>query len=131
MNVRAPVYAAFTLGAMLVLVLTSAINASEDPHGIGYDGRDWKSMPESVKLTYVAGFLAGAATMEAIERHRMNPKVSIDAAVAELVEQHAAVFPFGVNVYKARLEDYYYYRDKRTTKIYRALLDENTRMRTR
>lgn len=127
---RAAVCAACALAAMLVLVLASAIDAFEDPHGIGYDGRDWKGMPESAKLTYVAGFLAGAATIEAIERHRTNPKVSVDAAVAELVEQHTAVFPFGVNVYKARLEDYYYYRDKQTTKIYRALLDENTRMRT-
>lgn len=127
---RAAVYAACALEVMLVLVLTSTTNAFEDPHGIGYDGRDWEGMPESVKLTYLAGFLAGAATMEAIERHRINPKISVDAAVAELVEQHTAVFPFGVNVYKARLEDYYYYRDKRTTKIYRALVDENTRMRT-
>lgn len=128
---RPTVHAACVLGAALILVLASATNAFEDPHGVGYDGRDWAAMPEQAKLTYIAGFLAGAATMEAIERRRANPKVSIDASIARIVDEHTGAFPFGVNVYKARLEDFYYYRDKRTTKIYRALMDENTRLRTR
>jgi hypothetical protein len=128
---RSKVCGACALGAALVLGLGSATNAFEDPHGAGYDGRDWEAMPQAAKLTYIAGFLAGAATMEAMERHRVNPKVSFDAAMAAIVEQHTGAFPFGVNVYKARLDDFYYYRDKRTIKVYRALVDENTRLRSR
>jgi hypothetical protein len=124
------VYAACALAVTLVFVLAPATTAFEDPHGVGYDGRDWEGMSEPAKLTYIAGFLAGTAAMEAIERHRVNPKVSVDAAIAGIVEQHTGAFPFGVNVYKARLDDFYFYRDKRTTKIYRALMDENTRLRT-
>jgi len=124
-------YAACAVAGALVLVLASATAAFEDPHGVGYDGRDWHAMPEQAKLTYIAGFLAGTAAMEAIERHRLNPKVSVDAAVAAIVQGHTGAFPFGVNVYKARLDDYYYYRDRRTTAIYRALVDENARLRKR
>jgi hypothetical protein len=128
--VRGTVYAACALAVTIVLSLTAATNAFEDPHGVGYDGRDWKAMTEPAKLAYLAGFLAGAAAMEAMERHRANPKVSVDAAVSDIAQEHTGAFPFGVNVYKARLEDFYFYQDKRTTKIYRALVEENTRLRT-
>jgi hypothetical protein len=127
--VRGTVFGGCALAAALILILVSATNAFEDPHGVGYDGRDWAAMPEASKMTYVAGFLAGAATMEAMERHRANPKVSVDAAITDIVEQHTGAFPYGTNVYMARLDDFYYYRDKRITKIYRALVDENTRLR--
>jgi len=117
------------LGVVLVLATASAAVAFEDPHGIGYDGRDWKAMPEPAKLAYVAGFLAGAATQQAVAVHEAHPKVSVDAALSQLARSHAGTFPFGVNVYKNNLDDYYYYRNNLSTTISRALLDENARMR--
>jgi len=119
---------AWVLGATLVLVMVSATAAFEDPHGIGYEGHDWEAMPEAARLAYVAGFLAGTVTQQAVERHRANPKVSVDAAVSEITRSHTGMFPFGVNVYKNDLDDYYFYRNNRPTKIYQALLDENARM---
>jgi len=116
------------LGAALVLVMVSATAAFEDPHGVGYNGRDWEAMPDAARLAYVAGFLAGTATQQAVERHRANPKVSVDAAVSEIIRSHTGTFPFGVNVYKNDLHDYYFYRNNLPTKIYQALLDENAKM---
>ncbi len=121
-------HGAWVLGAALVLVMASATAAFEDPHGVGYDGRDWKAMPEQAKLAYIAGFLAGAVTQQAVERHRASPKVSVDAAVSEIIRTHTGTFPFGVNVYKNNLDDYYFYQNNLPTKIYHALLDENAQM---
>lgn len=118
----------FILGAALVLVAVTAAAAFEDPHGIGYDGRDWKAMPDAARVAYIAGFLAGSATQQAVAMHRANPKVSVDAAVSQIIHSHTGTFPFGVNVYKARLEDYYFYTNNRPTKIYRAVVDENAHL---
>ena len=35
--------------AVLVLVMISPTAAFEDPHGIGYDGRDWEAMPDAAR----------------------------------------------------------------------------------
>lgn len=109
------------------LVMVSATAAVEDPHGVGYDGRDWEAMPEAARLAYVAGFLAGATTQQAVERHRANARVSVDVAVSEIVRSHTGTFPFGVNVYASDLQDYYF-RYTLPTKIYQAMLDENAKM---
>jgi len=116
-------------GAVLVMALAmvSATAAVEDPHGIGYDGRDWEAMPQAARLAYVAGFLAGATTQQGVERHRANPRVSVDAAVSEIVRSHTSTFPFGVNVYASDLQDYYF-RYTLSTKVYQAMLDENAKM---
>lgn len=114
--------------AGLILVGAAAATGFEDPHGIGYDGRDWKAMTEQAKLAYVAGFLAGALAQQALERHRLNPQVSVDAAVAEITRAHGASFPLGTGVYKNVLDDYYFYRNNLPTKIYRALIDRNAEM---
>ena len=116
-------------GAVLVMALAmvSAAAAVEDPHGIGYDGRDWEAMPQAARLAYVAGFLAGATTQQAVERHRANARLSVDAAVSEIIRSHTGTFPFGVNVYASDLQDFYF-RTTRSTKVYQAMLDENAKM---
>lgn len=102
--------------------------AVEDPHGVGYDGHDWRAMSEQARLAYIAGFLAGAVTQQALDRHRANPRLSVDASVAEILRTHAGTFPFGVAVYKNDLDDYYFYRTNLSVRIYRALLNENAGM---
>jgi hypothetical protein len=120
-----------TLIAALLAVLAITWNAAavEDPHGAGYDGRDWRSMAEDAKLAYIAGFLAGSAAAQAVDLHRKNPKLSVDAAVAQILAQHSGTFPFTVNVYKNRLDDYYFDPNNRRDKIYQALLRETTTLR--
>jgi hypothetical protein len=112
----------------MVLALVASGAAFEDPHGIGYDGHDWKVMSEQAKLAYIAGFLAGTATQQAIAARRANPKISIDAAVSGIVRAHTGTFPFGVSVYKNDLDDYYFYSNNLSTKIYSALIGENAGM---
>ena len=116
-------------GAVMVMALAmvSSTAAIEDPHGVGYDGRDWEAMPQAARLAYVAGFLAGATTQQAVERHRANARLSVDAAVSEIIRSHTGTFPFGVNVYASDLQDYYF-RSILSTKVYQAMLDENAKM---
>jgi hypothetical protein len=85
-------------------------------------------MPEQARLAYIAGFLAGAVTQQALDRHRANPRVSVDAAVAEILRTHSGTFPFGVAVYKNDLDDFYFYRTNLPVRIYRALINENAGM---
>ncbi len=120
---------AWVIGAALVLAFVSTTTAFEDPHGVGYDGRDWRAMTEQARLAYIAGFLAGTVTQQAVDRHRGNPKIPVDAAVSEIMRTHTGTFPFGVSVYKNDLDDYYFYQNNLPTRIYRALLDENAEMR--
>ena len=112
-----------------VLAITCNAAAVEDPHGVGYDGRDWRTMSEEAKLAYIAGFLAGSAADQAVRVHQKNPKLSVDAALAQLLAQHSGTFPFTVNVYKNRLDDYYFDPASRRDKIYRALLRETDTLR--
>lgn len=87
------------VGLALLLVVATPVPsgmAVEDPHGIGYDGHDWRAMSDQARLAYIAGFLAGAVTQQAVERHRTTPRVSVDAAVAEILRTHSGTFPFGV-----------------------------------
>ena len=112
-----------------VVAIAWSAAAIEDPHGLGYDGRDWRSMTEDAKLAYVAGFLAGSAVEQAVRVHRANPKLSVDAAIAQILARHAGTFPFAVNVYKNRLDDYYFDPDTRRDRIYRALLRETDTLR--
>ncbi len=116
------------LAAGLILAAAVAAAGFDDPHGVGYDGRDWKAMSEQAKRAYIAGFLAGAVAQQAIDRHRVAPRVSIDAAVSEIARTHRATFPFGANVYANVLDDYYYYDNNLAIKIYRALIDRNAEM---
>jgi hypothetical protein len=119
---------ALIVAASLILAGAVAAGGFEDPHGIGYDGRDWKAMSEQAKLAYVAGFLAGALAQQALDRHRLDPRVSVDAAVSEIAHAHSATFPLGSGVYKNVLDDYYFYRNNLPTKIYHALIERNTQM---
>jgi hypothetical protein len=120
---------AWMVAVAALLMAAASAAAVEDPHGIGYDGRDWKAMSEQARLAFVAGFLAGAATEQAVEQNRRHPKISVDAAVSEILQTHTGTFPYGTNVYKNDLDDYYFYTNNLSVRLYRALLNENATMR--
>ena len=114
--------------AAVILAAAVAAVGVEDPHGIGYDGRDWTAMSEQAKRAYVAGFLAGAIAQQALESRRRATGASVEAAVAGITRTHSATFPFGASVYKTVLDDYYFYRNNLPVRIYRALIERNTAM---
>lgn len=66
-----------------------------------YDGHAWRKLSEGEKLALLSGFLIGEASEQGAER-RLR-------------------FPFAPSVYKARLEDFYYYQDRREIPLSRAL----------
>lgn len=119
---------ASVLAAAFILAAAAAALGVDDPHGIGYDGRDWTAMSEQAKRAYVAGFLAGAIAQQALDSRR-GASGAVEAAVADITRTHRATFPFGASVYKTVLDDYYFYRNNLPVRIYRALIERNTEMR--
>jgi len=65
------------------------------------DGTDWKAMAEAEKMAFLRGVIAGARL--------------------ETAGAAAPPLRFTPNVYKARLEDFYFYADRRPTPIVEAL----------
>lgn len=77
------------------------VTAKETKSLFAYDGHAWRKLSEAEKLALLSGFLIGEAPEQGEER-RLR-------------------FPFAPNVYKARLEDFYHYQDRREIPLYRAL----------
>jgi hypothetical protein len=82
------------------------------------DGHDWKAMTEPQKLAYLTGVIAGAATARV---GALEPDPAVAARAAELRRAGQLLFNYAPNVYKARLEDFYFYADRRSVPIVRAL----------
>src|SRR2546426_12145793 len=90
----------WVLGGALMLVIIATAAGFEDPHGVGYDGRGWKAISEQAKLAYVAGFLAGAATQQAVAMPPGNPQGTVDAGKAESPRPRTGTVPFRVGDFK-------------------------------
>lgn len=80
---------------------SGAGGAQETKSLFAYDGHAWRKLSEGEKLALLSGFLTGQAPEQGKER-RLR-------------------FPFAPNVYKARLEDFYHYQDRREIPLSRAL----------
>ena len=83
---------------LLLLAPAAAAQRARAPWRL--DGTDWKAMAEGEKMAFLRGVIAGTR---------------LEAAPA------APPLRFGPNVYKARLEDFYFYTDRRSTPIVEAL----------
>lgn len=89
--------------ALLALAATASAQRARAPWEL--DGSDWKAMAETDKMAFLRGVIAGAAVDDAPGDRPPTPRLR-----------------FAPNVYKARLEDYYFYTDRVSTPIVRSLL---------
>jgi len=99
-----------------------------EPEWLRADGRTWDQLDPQGKQAYLAGFLAGTAAGTALAAGAPD-----SAALVERVHGQVATglaFPFASNVYAARLEDYYFYEDRRVRPIWFALWEVNQQLRT-
>ncbi len=111
----------------LALGLTAALGvagpvAPQAPLGLfAVDGYAWRALAEPEKLALLQGFLAGAGFEAGMALSPTEDGPSPEALEA-MRRQGRLRFPYAPNVYKARLEDFYYYQDRRSMPLYRALL---------
>jgi hypothetical protein len=109
------------LGLLLVLVALGAGGGAQESTSLfAHDGHAWRRLDEGEKLALLTGFLIGAALEQGLSvsaEAPMSPPVFLES----LRKDRRLRFPFAPSVYKARLEDFYYYQDRLDIPLYRAL----------
>jgi hypothetical protein len=119
------------LGAAAIAVAAGAFfvgraqAAAERPPFLATDGSDWAAMGEKEKLALLRGFLIGAAYAEKGRGKHVSPD-----ALEALRQQGQLRFVFVPELYKARLEDLYFYKDQRPVPVYEALRRIEAQIRT-
>ncbi|MGH7321486.1 MAG: hypothetical protein ACRELA_17935 [Candidatus Rokuibacteriota bacterium] len=108
-----------SLIALLVLA-ADALRADVPKSFLAHDGHAWRALSEGEKLALLTGFLIGGAFEHGI---RLAPGEAGPAAeTLEAMRQEGRLrFPYTPAVYKARIEDFYFYQDRLPVPLYRAL----------
>lgn len=98
-----------------------------EPAWLKLDGQDWRRLSPEAKQAYLAGFLAGAATAEAIDAGTADSaglRQSLDS-----LSRTGFRFPYSPSVYGARVDDFYWYENQRILPLWYALWEVNNRLR--
>lgn len=122
---------AFVAAAVFVAGVAAGASAAQpfaDP--LALTGNDWQAMGPDVREAYLQGFVAGAATHQATAGKLVEGKRAA-AAAARLKRQDALAFPYGTNVYRSHLDDYYFYENRRVQPLIEVLVDLNSHYRNR
>jgi hypothetical protein len=93
-------------------------------HWLGVNGADWRRMGPDVRLAYVEGFLAGAALGQAAAGARDSAAARM--ALEQLERDKRLRFPFGANVYAARISDYYWWENHVPLPTWYAFMEVNS-----
>jgi hypothetical protein len=99
--------------------------AAGRPPFLGTDGGDWAALGEKEKLALLRGFLIGSAYAEKGRGKPVSPE-----ALEALRQDGQLRFVFAPELYKARLEDLYFYKDQRALPLYEALRRIEAQIRT-
>lgn len=114
--------------ASLALLFMGTAEAAEYRHAAEYDGSAWKAMTEAEKMAYLVGFLAGIALEQAASSQGAKSQ-EVGSRIAALRMEGRLHFPFAPHVYKAQLEDYYFYQNHLKKTIPEALFEINRRLK--
>ncbi|MGH7511083.1 MAG: hypothetical protein ACREMZ_16700 [Gemmatimonadales bacterium] len=107
-------------------LLTAAAWSRQDPdrHWLAVNGADWRRMEPDARQAYVEGFLAGAALSQAAARARDS--AGVRTAIEGLSRSGGLRFPYGANVYAARINDYYWWENNVPLPTWYAFLEVNS-----
>lgn len=116
--------AALALGALGARPLAAQPPASF----LAADGHAWRGLSEGEKLALLTGFLVGGVLEHGL---RLSPGEAPPPpeALEALRREGRVRFPYAPAVYKARLEDFYFYQDRLPVPVYRALFLINEELR--
>ena len=109
----------------LAALASLATGTTPPPPLLAMNGHDWAALGEQEKLALLRGFLIGAAWAEKGRGKAVSPE-----ALEALRQQGQLRFVFVPELYKARLEDFYFYRDQRRLPLYEALRRIEAQIRT-
>ncbi|HZN93951.1 MAG TPA: sulfocyanin-like copper-binding protein [Myxococcales bacterium] len=109
----------------LAALAALALGTTPPPPFLAMNGHDWAALGEQEKLALLRGFLIGAAYAEKGRGKAVSPE-----ALEALRQEGQLRFVFVPELYKARLEDFYFYRDQRRLPLYEALRRIEAQIRT-
>ncbi|HEU5304609.1 MAG TPA: hypothetical protein VFU40_08195 [Gemmatimonadales bacterium] len=111
---------------LMAAVALATAWSRQDPqrHWLGVTGADWRRMEPDVRLAYVEGFLAGAALGQAASGARDS--AGVRTALERLRQDGKLRFPYGANVYAARISDYYWWENHVPLPTWYAFMEVNT-----
>ena len=116
------------VACLLAVAATGPVGAQPSLGPLALDGHAWRGLSEGEKLALLTGFLLGGAFEQAAG---LAPEPG--AVAPETVEAMRRAgrfrFSYAPTVYKARLEDFYFYEDRLPTPLYRALFLINEEIR--
>jgi hypothetical protein len=95
------------------------------PHPILLTGHDWDRLSGDARDAYLQGFIAGAAAHQAAAAKGSAEGRAVARRAAALRERDALKYPYRENVYRSHLDDYFFYRDRRTQTLIEVLTDIN------
>jgi hypothetical protein len=114
----------FVVVAGSVLAARAWPRQGPEGHWLQVNGNDWQRMGPDTRLAYVEGFLAGAAVSQAATGARDS--AAVRARLEELSLSGKWRFPYGANVYAARISDYYWWKNHLPLSTWYAFLEVNT-----
>ena len=122
----------------LAIVYTSGVGAragqdpARRPYGFEVDGHEWVVLSPEEQMAFLRGFLGGVAAAQAAQAGGGRDG-ELERWRAELSDPELSrrlLFRFAPTVYQARLQDHYFYRDRRDQPVVVALTIINHRLLT-
>lgn len=113
---------------MAFFAFVGVVGAEPSSSFLAGDGHAWRSLTEGEKLAFLTGFLVGGALehgMSLSSGQTLLPPETLEA----MRREGRIRFPFAPAVYKARLEDFYFYQDRLPVPLYRAIFLINEQIR--
>jgi hypothetical protein len=135
--------------ALVAMGFAAGRATGPDRHWSVQDGTEWRALSPEGQRAYADGFLTGAGFAQAAMapgatpdsgsggspwnsagRSRAGPDVGPDSAAVRqvmgaLAREGRFRFPYGANVYLARVNDYYWWEDHRPLPIWYAFWEVN------
>jgi hypothetical protein len=116
-----------------ILVGWAVPREAPGPDWLRADGGHWREMPPSARLAYAEGFVTGGALAQALATGvAAEDSGGLRRALDSLAAGGGLGFPYAANVYAARVDDYYWWEDRRSRPIWHAFQEVNhdlTRMK--
>jgi hypothetical protein len=94
-----------------------------DPDWYLASGQEWEHFSPEARGAFLAGFLAGSATSQAVVAGARD-SAGLWQAIDSL-RKEGLLFPYAANVYGARIEDYFWWEDHRRLPIWYAYWEVN------
>jgi hypothetical protein len=92
-------------------------------------GHEWITLEPAARQAWLQGFLAGAATSQALAAGAAD-SAALQTTMLRLRREGSLEFPFAPNVYGARIADFYHYEDRRALPVWYAVWNVNQAVRS-